>query len=224
MQRKEGEDMKKAMMLFLLQIGCSVFLLLGLTGMATASSMNIDGLAFVYKQGDSQSRVYALEDQVYRYDLSEGNPLAAFNGVYEFMYLGYEAGNTDTLTSGLGTTFTNKTSSVFSTANFDINSAAFNDTVIGPSGVYLTGTNNLDIYKVAGSFLYQMTGNGWFDAGKEYFIIGFNDGYRGDKDYDDLVIAVEVPAMNTPIPSAVLLLGSGIMGLIGVGVRQRRRT
>lgn len=203
---------------------CTVLLFVwGLTGTAAASTMNIDDLVFLYKQGNSQSSTYILKDQVDRYDLDNGNPLAAFHGVYEFIYLGYEAGYTNTLADGSGMVFDNKVSAVFSTGSADLGTAVFNNPAGSSMNVSLTGTEHLDIYKASGSFLREVTGSSWFEDGKEYYIIGFNDGYRGDADYDDIVVAIDATAMHTPIPSAVLLLGSGLVGLAGFGIRRRQR-
>lgn len=167
-------------------------------------------------------RNYALKDGVVRYDLSQGNPLAGFHGEYEFMYLGYEAGYTNTLVDGSRTIFNNKASSAFDTAWANLVTAVFDNSSGGLVNVALTGTKNLDIYKVAGSLLKQLTGENWFSDGEEYYIIGFNDGYTGDADSDDIVVAIDATAMHTPIPSAVLLLGSGLMGLAGFGLRHRQ--
>lgn len=194
----------------------------GLTGTAAGSTMTIDDLSFLYAQGDSQSSTYVLKDGVVRYDLSQGNPLAGFHGVYEFIYLGYEAGYTNTLADGSGMVFDNKVSAVFSTGSANLGTAVFNNPAGSSMNVSLTGTEHVDIYKASGSFLREVTGSSWFEDGKEYYIIGFNDGYRGDADYDDIVVAIDATAMHTPIPSAVLLLGSGIMGLAGFGLRRRR--
>jgi len=220
---EERSDLMKKACKGSLFLFCTVALFVcGLTGTAAASTMNIDDLVFLYKQGNSQSSTYVLKDQVDRYDLDNGNPLAAFHGVYEFIYLGYEAGYTNILAEGSDTIFNNKASSVFSTGSADFGTAVFNNPAGGLINVALTGTAHLDIYKAAGSFLKEVTGNNWFADGKEYYIIGFNDGYTGDKDYDDFVVAIDATAMHTPIPSAALLLGSGIIGLAGFGLRRRR--
>ena len=83
------------------------------------------------------------------------------------------------------------------------------------------GTTNFsysDIYRAAGGFLKEWTGNDWFVAGKEYYVVALQDG-RFNNDYVDLVIALEIT--EAPIPPSALLLGSGIIGLIGFGLRRR---
>ena len=42
----------------------------------------------------------------------------------------------------------------------------------------------------------------------------------GDFDYNDLVLKIE-PNPSAPIPGSLLLLGSGILGMMGIGVRRK---
>ena len=195
-------------------------LLRSLAGMSVASAGidDIDNLAFLYEEGDARPGTSVLKDHAYRYDLAtDGNPLAGLTGFHEVAYLGYEAGNTNTLHT-YGVVFTNNTSPVLSTERVDFDTAVFNDTIDGPVGVALTGTDYsyLDIYRVAGTFLKEWTGSDWFEDGKSYYVVGYEDGHPDD-DFDDLVIAFEA----VPIPPSALLLGSGIIGLIGFGLRRR---
>ena len=198
---------------------------------AVASSIGIQGidnLAFLFEEGsDSRPGTPSdLKDQVYRFDLQGGetNPLIGLTGSYEFTYLGYEAGNTNTLNANSGTIFENKTSFTqhFTRSPVDLGSAFFDDTIDGPTNIWLTGTSNLDIYQIEGTYLNAYTQTDWFEVGITYYVVGFGDGL-GDQDYDDLVVAIKGP-MHTPLPSAVLLLGSGLLGLMGFGLRGRQKT
>ncbi|MFW6352173.1 MAG: hypothetical protein ACOC2E_07275 [Bacteroidota bacterium] len=50
-----------------------------------------------------------------------------------------------------------------------------------------------------------------------WIFIGFNDGWSGDSDYNDLLLAAKA----VPLPGAVWLLASGLMAFIGFGRKFR---
>ena len=56
-------------------------------------------------------------------------------------------------------------------------------------------------------------------------LILFNDDYAGDADYDDMIIRVELseaPRLSeVPLPGALLLFGSGLLGLAGISLRSK---
>jgi len=59
-----------------------------------------------------------------------------------------------------------------------------------------------------------------YTKGGEYdFVLGFNDGYKVDADYDDLVVRVKVSVVPEPETYALMLAGLGIMGFVA---RRRR--
>jgi len=51
------------------------------------------------------------------------------------------------------------------------------------------------------------------------YILGFNDGYIGDADFDDFVVGVRLSPV--PLPAAAWLFGSALLGFIGVSTRRR---
>ena len=63
-----------------------------------------------------------------------------------------------------------------------------------------------------------------FKISDDHFIVAFEDGGwdqpLGDGDYNDLVLNVTT-ASPAPIPGTVLLLGTGLLGLVGLGWRKR---
>jgi hypothetical protein len=99
----------------------------------------------------------------------------------------------------------------------------FTDTTDGPNNVYLDSfsssdydrfhlfrlTNDSDYLSYLANPLTLYTGT---------IIVGWNDGYTGDADYDDIIIAMT----RNPVPEPVSMLLFGT-GLIGIGGYARRR-
>jgi hypothetical protein len=92
----------------------------------------------------------------------------------------------------------------------------------GYSGVFLNGdtaTNPLGfavLKELNGTGYYNNTTLGLFD-----YLIGFNDFYRGDADYDDYVVGINYTPNAVPLPSALPLMLTAI-GLFGLGANRRR--
>ncbi|HEX8988522.1 MAG TPA: hypothetical protein VF816_11215 [Rhodocyclaceae bacterium] len=59
------------------------------------------------------------------------------------------------------------------------------------------------------------------------YILGFNDGYRGDADFDDFVVGVKLkssspqPPAPVPLPAAAWLFGSAVIGFVAVSNRRK---
>jgi hypothetical protein len=93
---------------------------------------------------------------------------------------------------------------------FDNHSGITNDG--GPSTPYATFAILKD---VSGSPFAESNGYGTFQ-----YLLGFNDNYRGDGDYDDYVVGVNyTPAV--PLPAALPLMASAL-GIMGLGMRRRQ--
>lgn len=96
----------------------------------------------------------------------------------------------------------------------------FNDTADGSEvangGNLLTFASYvvLGTFDQAGSFTAYHGTNGEFD-----YVLGFNDGYKIDADYDDLVVGIKVSVVPEPETYALMLAGLGIMGFVA---RRRR--
>jgi len=78
-------------------------------------------------------------------------------------------------------------------------------------GTAVNGFNQAGYESLGSSFAVS-----WVDA--DSLLIGFNDSYTGDNDYDDLVIRADFAEVPEPMPA--MLLG---LGLIGVGLSRLRK-
>jgi hypothetical protein len=131
-------------------------------------------------------------------------------GRVTFTYLGSEAGysNRFTVTGG---GFHNKsgTNGAFS-ADFLAGLLGFSFSTDDPAGSVANGESSGWHHSIA---LYQPAGN----SRRVYAL--FNDSSTSDKDYDDLVVRLDVAPI--PLPAAAWLLVAGIGGL-GLAARRRR--
>ena len=133
--------------------------------------------------------------------------------------LGFEAGDTNTLNISSGAVlFTNKsvaTDFAAATVKYaDLTNAFFQDTSRSSNNIFsLNGGNNVKIYELGSAWTLS---NG-LTLGVGTLILGLNDNFGcsgNDKDFDDMIVAVS-STTPTPIPAAVWLLGSGMLGLMG---------
>lgn len=53
------------------------------------------------------------------------------------------------------------------------------------------------------------------------FLVGFNDSFRGDADYDDYVVGLKYRPSAVPVPAALPLMASAL-GLFGFGASRKR--
>lgn len=74
-------------------------------------------------------------------------------------------------------------------------------------------------YVVLGTFDKAGTFTKYTKGGEFDFVLGFNDGYKVDADYDDLVVGMKVSVVPEPETYALMLAGLGIMGFVA---RRRR--
>ena len=75
------------------------------------------------------------------------------------------------------------------------------------------GSQYVDLAKPKSSVNFNL-----FAVAEDYFLISFDDGWTGDDNHDDMVIAVR--ASKVPEPGTLALLG---LGLAGIAVRMKGR-
>jgi hypothetical protein len=140
------------------------------------------------------------------------------SGSFYVTQLGYESADTNVLKTSSGSVlFTNTGSQADFTAATvkyaDLTGAYFKDTSRNYSNIFGLGSGNVDIYKLDSAWTLS---NG-LTLSVGTLILGLNDnvGCSGnDKDFDDMIVAISRTAP-TPVPAAVWLLGSGMLGLMG---------
>lgn len=137
-------------------------------------------------------------------------------GVYDVTALAYQSYLTDQFRDSSNTVlFTNNLTSGYGTKTADLTSASFRTT-----GLY--GNANLDFVTLLTDatrvHIYELTKD-WVKRGLTAgtLIIGLNDdGIKNSctDDFDDFILLAS-KAAPTPVPGAVWLLGSGLLGLMG---------
>jgi hypothetical protein len=147
----------------------------------------------------------------------------ALTGKYDVTALAYQSYLTDQFRdSSQNVLFTNNLISGYGTKTADLTSASFRTT-----GLY--GNANVDFVTLLTDatrvHIYALTEN-WTKMGLSAgtLIIGMNDdGIKNDctDDFDDFILAAS-RAAPTPVPGAVWLLGSGLLGIMGFK-RARKR-
>lgn len=155
-------------------------------------------------------------------------------GTLTITFLGKEAGDVDLMSFNFGAQTLTNTAAVGSTLNIGINGSQalnflFKDVTTGAAISNGGAASNYATYAVLGTSspnspcglpvceVFDAKVNGTpktFDL-----ILGFNDGYKGDADYDDMVVGLSYAPVPEPQTYAMM-----IAGLAAVGFMVRRRS
>ena len=146
------------------------------------------------------------------------NYTGGVSGSFYVTQLGYESDDTNKLKTSAGSTlFTNTnaaTNFAAGTVTYaNLTNAYFKDTSREYFNTFSLGSGNVKIYELDSAWTLS---NG-LTLGVGTLILGLNDNFGcsgNDKDFDDMIVAVSRTAP-TPVPAAVWLLGSGMLGLMG---------
>lgn len=141
----------------------------------------------------------------------------ALSGEYAITPLATEAEFNIYFKDSSGSLFYNKnTQSDFGvTKTADMGSAYFYEantrTSTGVNALHTSPYSDIKILELTSAWTL---GNGKI-LGIGTLLLGLNDSSTGDKDYDDFILAASKSAAPTPVPGAVWLLGSGLLGIMG---------
>jgi len=137
-------------------------------------------------------------------------------GSFSATYLGNESGYTDKFSFGLGGSLL-ETNSLGKTISMSVGSGTVGFSFSDNSGSGHTFANGSQQTLPLGFAILKGQTNKY---GTFQYLLGFNDSYTGDADYDDFVVGVNfVSVVPEPETYAMVLAG---LGLIGFSARRRK--
>ena len=147
------------------------------------------------------------------------------DGSVTFYYIAAESGYTNSFNSGSSSSFTENNDSFDCNGwdSFSINVAAGEILDFSFTSATVSALNPVD--NASGDNLHGlgiMTSTITSDL-----VLAYNDNYLGfvDSDFDDMLVRAEfssAPVTHLPVPAAVWLFGSGLLGLLGMARRRKQ--
>lgn len=133
-------------------------------------------------------------------------------GTFYVTYLGEESGYTNKFTLSVGSELF-ESNSLGKTISKSVGAGLLQFSFSDNSGVGHTFANGSVQSNVLGFAIINGQTNQY---GKFDYILGFNDSYSGDADYDDFVVGVKFVATPVPEPETygMMLAGLGLMGFV----------
>ncbi|MBU0621556.1 MAG: PEP-CTERM sorting domain-containing protein [Gammaproteobacteria bacterium] len=206
---RKGMNMKRIL------LGLFIFTSLGManTGALAAGTLVIDNpsaISFSYYDGQPQTVTGTLSQGFW------GSIFATGSGIFTATYLGNESGYVDKFSLGFGDGRLLESNVVGTSISMGIDAGtvdfSFSDTE-GLGHKFRNGDAQFDAFGFA-IMAGQTNQYGSFD-----YILGFNDLYAGDTDYDDFVVGINFAPVPEPQTYAMILAG---LGLLGVSFRRRK--
>jgi hypothetical protein len=148
-----------------------------------------------------------------------GSLVATTAGIFTATYLGNESGYVDSYHFGAGNGALLESNQLGATISQSVGAGLLNFSFSDNAGLGHTFANGDQQQQVFGFAILNGQTNkyGTFD-----YLLGFNDSYSGDADYDDFVVGVNFTSM-APVPEpqtyAMILAG---LGLLGFSARRRK--
>lgn len=204
-------------------------LLFAVAGVASASGLYIDGLS-----GPLVINGYNPAPATANYTSGYfGKVMASSPGTVTATYLGQESGYVNSYSLDFFSNMLLESHTPGTEVSALITGAApilldFSFNTKNNSGNYIGEVANGNVFSVnspsfaiLGNYLASQTATIAGQARTFDYILGFNDSYTGDADFDDFVVGINFKPSVVPLPAAAWLFGSALFGFMMVSNRRK---